>query len=75
MIGGSFRAACGDGRDGSFADIGSATNLQSTFYEVDYSTDELGIVGFRLAIVPEPSSVLLAIAGCAGAFGWRKRLK
>jgi sulfatase modifying factor 1 len=33
-----------------------------------------GVEGFRLALVPEPSSVLLALVGCGAAFALRKRL-
>lgn len=32
-------------------------------------------VGFRLAMVPEPSSIVLAIVGCVGALALRKRLR
>lgn len=31
--------------------------------------------GFRVALVPEPSSIVLAIVGCVGAFALRKRIQ
>jgi formylglycine-generating enzyme len=32
------------------------------------------VTGFRLAMVPEPSSIVLAIIGCVGAFALRRRI-
>jgi hypothetical protein len=32
-----------------------------------------GVAGFRLAMIPEPSTGLLVIAGLLGVSGWRRR--
>ncbi len=69
LISGSFRGS----RGGSFADL--SVGLQSsTRYFIDPSI-KYGIFGFRVATVPEPSTAVLAIVGCALMWVLRKRLK
>ena len=60
-------------RGGSFAD--TSYDLQSDVGSgsvPQYYTPE---TGFRLMMVPEPSSMLLAVVGCVAAFVLRKRFK
>jgi sulfatase modifying factor 1 len=52
-----------------------AGNLLSSVRADDNPANEGYGVGFRLAMVPEPSSIVLALLGCAGALALRKRLK
>jgi formylglycine-generating enzyme required for sulfatase activity len=42
------------------------------YYRYDPATMEKEILGFRLAMIPEPSTGLLVIAGLLGLGGWRR---
>ena len=44
----------------------SSVNMQSSFRAHDTPLDEGSDIGFRLAMVPEPSSIVLALVGCVG---------
>ena len=64
-------------RSGSFSNVLFADPGRSSFVTYggpSYSGTAGDIVGFRLAMVPEPSSVSLAALGLAGlaAWGWRR---
>ncbi len=69
LISGSFR---GD-RGGYWAV--NAVNLQSSYRGLVGPTVENSAIGFRVATVPEPSTAVLAIVGCALILWWRKRRK
>jgi formylglycine-generating enzyme required for sulfatase activity len=70
LVSGSFRGV----RGGSWGDF-VAGNLAAAFQDVYNPTTEANYLGFRVATVPEPSSVVLV--GMALAIGalvlWRKR--
>ncbi len=69
LISGSFRGL----RGGSFNSI--APNLQSSDRRNFNPTDEVVNFGFRVATVPEPSTAVLCIAGCVGAWVLRRRFR
>jgi hypothetical protein len=53
--------------------------LQSSFrdYFIYPTGENIGIgfsIGFRVATVPEPSTLLLLVVGAVGSFGLRRRL-
>lgn len=68
LISGSFRGV----RGGSFSSGGF---LQSSDRFADNSASGYYNVGFRVATVPEPSTAVLGIIGCAVLWVLRKRLK
>ena len=49
--------------------------LDSSYRYIDDPTNELGILGFRVALVPEPSTAVLAILSLPllALWGWRRR--
>lgn len=59
---------------GAYSNDG-AGDLESSYRFSGSPTSESYVQGFRLALVPEPGSIALAIAGCVGAFAMRKRLR
>ena len=69
LISGSFRGL----RGGSW--LGLASYLQSSFRGTYDPTDELFDIGFRVATVPEPSTLLLGVLGMIGLLWWNKRRK
>ena len=68
LISGSFRGL----RGGSF--LISADSLRSSF-RFYYDPRESNNVGFRVATVPEPSTLLLGALGMIGLLWWSKRRK
>lgn len=60
-------------RGGSWG--GDTVSLQSSSRDVGDPSFEGGLIGFRVATVPEPSSFILGALGLAGvaAYGWRRR--
>ena len=58
-------------RGGSFTEI--EFFLRSTNRTGDSPTSEWGNLGFRIAMVPEPSSFALAAIGMLVALGWIAR--
>jgi formylglycine-generating enzyme required for sulfatase activity len=72
LISGSFRGL----RGGSFnSGAFGAFELQSSLRGDDEPTYEVFTIGFRVATVPEPSTAVLCIAGCVGAWVLRKRFR
>ncbi len=67
LISGSFRGL----RGGSFNN--DSSRLASSNRYNDSPTDGSGIVGFRVATVPEPSTAVLAILGLAAVLLFRAR--
>jgi formylglycine-generating enzyme len=63
------------GLRGGALNLGGPSDMQSTSRGYDGPTVANDVIGFRLAMVPEPSSVVLALVGCAAAFALRKRLR
>jgi len=70
LIFGSFRGL----RGGSFGSVG-AFSVQSSSRGLDNPASEYGNVGFRVATVPEPSTLLLGALGMIGLLCWNKRRK
>ena len=61
-------------RGGSY--FHNSFNLESGLYnEVDPNYESNGLIGFRVASVPEPSTLLLAALACGVALLWRTRFK
>lgn len=64
-------------RGGSYNEslAGPGYNISAYGALYSFSTTELSYVGFRMATVPEPSSMALAAAGClmAGGWNWTRR--
>jgi hypothetical protein len=58
-------------RGGSFLDTPS--NLAALPRNVDFSTAELEVLGFRVAMVPEPGTGLLVMTGLLGLVARRQR--
>lgn len=69
LISGSFRGL----RGGSW--ILNALNLQSSTRSSLNPTLEDSSIGFRVATVPEPSTLLLGVLGMIGLLWWNKRRK
>ncbi len=57
-------------RGGDFAQ--PAFYMRASPYSGGISTFETGVFGFRVAMIPEPTTGLLLIAGLLGLAGWRK---
>jgi sulfatase modifying factor 1 len=57
-------------RGGNFGNASSSN--ASTSSGADPETDALPVIGFRLAMIPEPGTGLLVIAGLLGLAGWRR---
>ncbi len=68
LISGSFRGI----RGGSFVNNGSGGLLASFRNNGLDPTDEIVHVGFRVATVPEPSTLLLGALGVIGLLLWRR---
>ena len=60
-------------RGGSF--ISFASRLQSSLRFFSDPTSESFVIGFRVATVPEPSTLLLGALGMIGLLWWNKRRK
>ena len=67
IISGSYRGV----RGGSFGDHPDYL-AASTRFPHGPSGGEFDVVGFRLAMIPEPGTGLLVIAGLLGLAGWRR---
>jgi len=57
-------------RGGSF--YNESLYLAAADREEVFPSDEYPTIGFRLAMIPEPSTGLLVIAGLLGLAGWRR---
>jgi formylglycine-generating enzyme required for sulfatase activity len=72
LISGSLRGL----RGGAFnSGALGAFELQSSLRGDDDPTFEFFTIGFRVATVPEPSTAVLCIAGCVGAWTLRRRFR